>query len=361
MFGRGEGSQGRAACPIPLSAASSSLGGAPPGGAPARLKRAIRMDYTTIKVEMVAREPVELPPFTGSTLRGGLGHALKRGSCARRGECDKTCEVPSQCAYGALFETPIPADAPARIKASATAPHAMILTPSPQHGLLLAGQALTFELTLVSDAVSKLPILIGALEAMAEHGLGRGSLRGDSGSLKLHSVRDALSGLPIYREGGKRDWSAVSVQRLTLEPLPQDERVDQVQVTLQTPTQLRRGQALLRTLDFAELVYACADRLWLMLACHAPELADRVQAADLAGLARSLNIQTTRHDLRTVSFDRWSNRQGSKHPLEGLMGQATYQGPVGNFMPLLRAGQLLHVGKGSAFGLGKLVISATPS
>ena len=37
----------------------------------------------------------------------------------------------------------------------------------------------------------------------------------------------------------------------------------------------------------------------------------------------------------------------------GLIGEATYRGNITPFLPLLQAGAILHIGKGTSFGLGK--------
>jgi len=43
--------------------------------------------------------------------------------------------------------------------------------------------------------------------------------------------------------------------------------------------------------------------------------------------------------------------------LGGLIGDIVYYGPITPFKPLLEAGELLHVGKGTSFGLGKYIIT----
>ena len=37
----------------------------------------------------------------------------------------------------------------------------------------------------------------------------------------------------------------------------------------------------------------------------------------------------------------------------GFVGEITFEGGIGPFMPLIRASEVLHVGKGTSFGLGK--------
>jgi len=37
----------------------------------------------------------------------------------------------------------------------------------------------------------------------------------------------------------------------------------------------------------------------------------------------------------------------------GFVGEITFEGHIEPFMPLIEAGEVLHLGKGTGFGLGK--------
>jgi hypothetical protein len=63
-----------------------------------------------------------------------------------------------------------------------------------------------------------------------------------------------------------------------------------------------------------------------------------------------------RNSLRRWDWERYSSRQKTRMKMGGLMGEITYGGPVAAFEPFLRAGEILHVGKGTSFGLGKYEI-----
>ena len=58
-----------------------------------------------------ALDPIHLPPFKGSALRGGFGHTLKRLVCYHSGADCKGCRLGNDCVYGYLFETSPPGDA----------------------------------------------------------------------------------------------------------------------------------------------------------------------------------------------------------------------------------------------------------
>jgi hypothetical protein len=56
------------------------------------------------------QDKVRLPPFLGSTLRGGLAMALKKTVCALKASSCMDCILKERCAYSYIFETPRPAD-----------------------------------------------------------------------------------------------------------------------------------------------------------------------------------------------------------------------------------------------------------
>ncbi|WP_240125357.1 CRISPR system precrRNA processing endoribonuclease RAMP protein Cas6 [Thermomonas alba] len=57
--------------------------------------------------------------------------------------------------------------------------------------------------------------------------------------------------------------------------------------------------------------------------------------------------------------ERWSSRQGKTHPMGGVLGRFHMRGPLTPFLPLLHAGQWLHVGKHAAFGQGRYQLADT--
>ncbi len=40
----------------------------------------------------------------------------------------------------------------------------------------------------------------------------------------------------------------------------------------------------------------------------------------------------------------------------GFVGDITFEGDIEPFMPIIKAGEVIHVGKGTGFGLGKYAI-----
>ena len=70
-------------------------------------------------------------------------------------------------------------------------------------------------------------------------------------------------------------------------------------------------------------------------------------------VARAEEVRTLQDETTWASFRRYSSFQSKSEPLEGVVGSAVYEGSMGEFLPLLRTGELAHVGKQAVFGLGR--------
>ena len=60
--------------------------------------------------ELEALDTISLPPYKGSTLRGGFGHAFKKTVCALKSQDCDSCLLREKCVYSYVFETPPPSD-----------------------------------------------------------------------------------------------------------------------------------------------------------------------------------------------------------------------------------------------------------
>lgn len=69
-------------------------------------------------------------------------------------------------------------------------------------------------------------------------------------------------------------------------------------------------------------------------------------------LEAASDIRITERDLSWYDWERWSNRQQSSMRLGGQIGRLRLEGDLTPFAQLLATAELLHVGKGTTFGLG---------
>jgi hypothetical protein len=75
-------------------------------------------------------------------------------------------------------------------------------------------------------------------------------------------------------------------------------------------------------------------------------------------IERAAKVQTLSISLKWDDWERYSNRQRTKMNLGGFIGEIEFTGEeMAAFLPLLVAGELLHIGAGTTFGLGKYEIA----
>ncbi|HIC93763.1 MAG TPA: CRISPR system precrRNA processing endoribonuclease RAMP protein Cas6, partial [Anaerolineae bacterium] len=70
-------------------------------------------------------------------------------------------------------------------------------------------------------------------------------------------------------------------------------------------------------------------------------------------IERAQEVETETAEVRWVDWERYSTRQRQRMNLGGIRGRVTYAGELPPFLPLLRLGELIHVGKGATFGNGQ--------
>ena len=73
---------------------------------------------------------------------------------------------------------------------------------------------------------------------------------------------------------------------------------------------------------------------------------------------RAAQVTMTRCDLRQVDIDRRSSRTGRVHSIGGFVGEAEYEGELGEFIPYLRAAKWTGVGRQTVWGKGEIAVDA---
>ncbi|GBC78668.1 hypothetical protein HRbin08_02164 [bacterium HR08] len=306
-----------------------------------------------------AQEDARLPRFKGSTVRGAVGWAFKRLVCVRPDGLCERCPVRSRCHYPYVFETSPPVETSA-FRGQRTAPHPYVLEPPlEEKGHYAAGEPMRFRLLLLGRAVTYLPHLILAADLAGRMGIGRGRARF---ALEAVFVRDAEGRSSAIYDGpsGRLTWDADAPR---LEAFIR-ERWRQLalrssaslRLRLLTPVRMRIGGDLQAHLPFDLLVRSLLRRLWQLVLVHGEEVP---HLDPHPWIERACAIPILRQTLAWRDWERYSHRQRTRMRLGGFMGEVEYELSAHDrdlFLPLLIVGELLHIGTGTTFGLGKYEI-----
>lgn len=308
------------------------------------------------RLELRARRAVTLPDYPGSMLRGAFGHAFKRTVCVvSHGECGR-CIMAEKCHYPHIFETPFPKDYPARGQQQAPHPFLLNLERAAYQAHLAPDEPLHFGLTLLGKANGALKYVVEAVSDMAKEGLGFGRAPFRLGDVTVprsnqthFSILDAKTGKPTAEHPG-----VMPLDEAVAEKILHLKDATRMRVIFRTPARIRVQGDLQSEMSFELLVRNVLRRVAMLSEIHG----GGPSGFDFKGIvAAAGTIQTERSSLRWLDWERWSNRQGEKMKLGGFLGDIEFVGErLGDFAPLLAAGELLNIGTGSSFGLGKFLV-----
>lgn len=84
----------------------------------------------------------------------------------------------------------------------------------------------------------------------------------------------------------------------------------------------------------------------------------RLPELDYSGLlARAQAVTQVQNSLRWFDYSRYSTTQCTEMKLGGLVGEAVYHGDLTELYPFIKAGEVLAIGKSTAFGFGRYKVS----
>lgn len=311
----------------------------------------MKIPYDVFRFTVEAQDRLSLPLYKGSTLRGGFGTIFKRIVCALKREDCNGCMLRAQCVYAYVFETsPMTDAAIMNMSSYERVPHPFIIEP-PTDGKLLyePGERLSFDLVLIGKATDFLPYFVYTFGELAKAGIGKGR-----GKYTLLSV--SRGGETIYGSGDGV-IQAAAPHSLSLPDeiaFEGDGPARSCELHLLTPVRIVYRRHLSTSLPFGILIRNLLRRIALLSYFHCGREAPHWNYREI--IARAETIETAGDSLRWHDWVRYSARQDQKLKMGGLVGRIGYRGPLAPFMPILEAGTVLHVGKGTAFGLGKFSV-----
>ncbi|MEA2600052.1 MAG: hypothetical protein QOF89_1044 [Acidobacteriota bacterium] len=304
--------------------------------------------YLRLRFTLEAEEPAWMPPFQGSMLRGAFGHALRRTVCAMGpGQICASCPLRRACAYTRVFEPFIEGEPPPFLRGIDQAVRPYVFEPLGREGLLEPGDPFRFDLLLFGQAVDLQAYVVLSVERMARTGLG--ARRSCFRLLRAEAQDPDGSTRELFRAGAPPALRPAppSVPFPRLPP-------GRAALHLLTPLRLKTRDRLTARPSFRDLTFNMLRRILEMAHFHVPGATLDWSFRTL--LDRADSVRITAADLRWQDCKRWSQRQQTSMTLGGIVGRLVLEGDLAPFASLLGAAEVVHVGKGTTFGLGKVAV-----
>ncbi|MEZ5537172.1 MAG: CRISPR system precrRNA processing endoribonuclease RAMP protein Cas6 [Thiolinea sp.] len=299
------------------------------------------------RFSLQADSPVQLPAYAGSAWRGLFGNALKRSVCVTHEPDCRKCLLWRQCVYSYVFETPPPDRPDTILRHSSAVPHPFVIRPLATSGAKFAtGDLMTVELVLVGRGNQHLPYIVHAFNVMGQTGIGK-----PDGYFHIAQLSraDAEGGWqPVYNGQGSLTAQAPELLRFA-EP----ELCERVRLRFVTPYRSLQQGRLVQGGDFSarQFLGTLLRRVSMLQAFHTEQPLEADFKA-LSGLMET--VQVAENGLRWHDWARYSSRQKTLIKMGGLLGEVELRGEaLAVFLPLLQAGEQVHVGKAAVMGLGE--------
>lgn len=257
------------------------------------------------------------PYFIGSLIRGAFGYGLKDVVCSEdSGRCE-TCQHTKDCLYYDFYE-------------SKNAPYRL--------GFNLGSEIYDFDLFIFSDFESRAPlILAGMHKALSEIGL---FINGKKITFSDFSafINDKL----VYENGNLNLPSEFELVFRKPDSAPKN-----LILHLKSPLRIKKNNAFIfdsSALEMSDILSSIYHKY-----CDVKG----IQKAKLPFIPR---IEILDSNLEFIELVRKSNRQQSYMNFGGIIGKMQLKSVDENSYNLLKAGEILGVGKQTSFGLGNIEI-----
>ncbi|MCM8777723.1 MAG: CRISPR system precrRNA processing endoribonuclease RAMP protein Cas6 [Candidatus Omnitrophica bacterium] len=287
-------------------------------------------------------EPALFPTYKGSTLRGAFGVTFKNIVCVNKKipDCEK-CIISSKCVYKQIFEPDI-------FKEDKTLdiPSPFVLEPPyDKKTEYKKGDSFEFQCVVVDKAVDYFPYFVITFKEIGKRGLG---IKGNRGRFKLLKMKN--SHRIIYDE--KTDTLKDFKKPVNLIiPKIKD---DMITLKFISPIRIKIGSKLISDIPFSLFLKVLLRRISLLNKYYCEEKTIIMNYNEL--LEKANFISTVRSNLQWYDWERFSSRQKQVMRLGGFTGTITYKGNLKEFLPFIKLGEIIHIGKNTSFGLGKYII-----
>lgn len=301
-------------------------------------------------------QPMRLPSYAGSALRGAFGHALRQLACATGARQCEGCSLLAQCPYTRVFE---PHGLPRRPGASfgtmrqVPVPY-IIEAPVGHRRILSVGDTLCFNMVLLGEVIQQLPLLLLAWRRAFMGGIGPAEGKGHLVAVDYLGPSEETTA--VYG----RDSQSIAPHQAGL-TLPVARRAD-LHLELLTALRIEQQKQPLAARQLSAPIFLrhLLRRVALLSELYFDRSLGELTGLNIAQLNTQCDAVADERRLRWRDWQRYSSRQRQGMRLGGVTGHWLLKAVPQELQSCVYLGQWLHAGKETVFGLGRYRITDQP-
>ncbi len=250
------------------------------------------------------------------------------------------CALASSCPYAIIFET-LNICSTEKMKAATHFPHPFILVPLfPYPWALLKGDTFELKLSIFGTAIKFFPHILHALMRLGKRGIGK-----HKGKYDIERIVDCASGKTIF------DGEEILLQNLQPFVFSDEFKGNRLSLVFHTPCKIKVRGEYLRQFNLRAIIENIKRRVE-NLSYFFGENPVKINGIDI----NYDDIVCVKSDLRWAINKRFSKRKNQHMYLGGFLGQVEIEGALNTTYPLLKIGEVIHIGSNTSFGFGAIHI-----
>ena len=307
------------------------------------------LSFVELQFQGRTDHPESMPEFSGIPIRGALGNLLKQIVCqSPHGDCG-ACLLQTACPYPAVFEGLPPANRSYMTKyPRIPQPFVLSVEEPTQPG---SDANFCFTVRLFGTSIRYWPYVCHTFFKAGEGGLGRNRT-------VIHWLRvgGAAEGRDVWtsESDGWCEPEIRSTGEKKLQSVSDQNDVQRLHWKFITPLNMPSVDLKRRPEDLGLQLFLGGKRRWETLQ-HFYGTPDPETAVGLPERRFDASeFSTIESTFRPWSATRFSGRQHRRMTVEGLTGEAVIEGPWRQTGAWLMAAPVIHVGKKTSFGFGRV-------
>lgn len=304
------------------------------------IKELLQIRYVKLHFVVQFLEDAVFTKDKANLLRGGMGEMLLRANCIRNRECT-SCDFESECIVQRTMYSKYEQQPEFVTKGDSIG---YVIECENYEKFLKEGSVLKFNLILFGKTIVYFNQYLQAFYALGLEGIGENKARYQILAVKNSKNEDILIGNQVlmsnYEVQMLSDYVEYRLAQLKEYGLEQ-------KIRFKTPLALKYQGKLLEEFDIQAIATAIMRRIYMFLCYEGKrkEVSFFLDTLELPSIIEQYHTE--------INVPRVSTRHHQRMIFKGIKGTAFLEQLEEDFLALLLAGEIIHIGSNTSFGFGR--------